>query len=84
MIWIILILIWLCSCIIFIAWSYYDEKHNIYTIGDLIDEIRLFMLFPFVNTIALILLGIALMMDEINNLLKLSVLWQKFRNIKLK
>jgi hypothetical protein len=84
MIWIIFILIWLCSCIIFIVWTYYDEKHIIYTIGDLIDEIKLFMLFPFVNTITLILFGISLMMDGINNLLKLSVLWQKFRNIKLK
>jgi hypothetical protein len=84
MIWIIFILIWLCSCVIFIAWTYYEDKDIIYTIGDLIDEIKLFMLFPFVNTITLILLGISLMMDGINNLLKLSVLWQKFRNIKLK
>jgi hypothetical protein len=84
MIWIIFILIWLCSCVIFIAWAYYEDKDIIYTIGDLIDSIRLFMIIPFVNTIALIIFGIALMMDEINNLLKLSALWQKFRNIKLK
>lgn len=84
MIWIIFILIWLCSCIIFITWEYYEDKDIIYTIGDLIDSIRLFMIIPFVNTITLIIVGIALMMDEINNLLKLSALWQKFRNIKLK
>lgn len=84
MIWVIFILIWVCSCIIFIAWTYYEDKHIIYTIGDLIDEIQSFMLFPFVNTIMLIALGIALMMDKINNLLKLSALWQKFRNIKLR
>ena len=64
--------------------TYYEDKHIIYTIGDLIDEIQLFMLFPYVNTITLILLGIAFMIDKIKYLLKLSVLWQKFRNIKLK
>lgn len=84
MIWIIFILIWVCSCIIHIALAYYEDKHVIYKVGDLIDKIELFMWFPFVNTIALILFGIAFMIAKITNLLRLSVLWKKFRNIKLK
>lgn len=84
MIWVILILIWLCSSITHIALAYYKDKHAIYNVGDLIDKMELFMWFPFINTVALIALGIVIMIVKIANLLGLSVLWEKFRNIKLK
>ena len=80
MIW----LIWIFSCIIHITLIYYDNRHTIYKIGDIIDKIYLFMLVPIVNTVALILLGLAFIIDKIVNLLNLSILWKKFRNIKLK
>ena len=84
MIWLILILIWIFSCIIYITWIYYDNRHIIYKVGDIIDEIYPFMLVPIVNTITLILLCISFIIDKIVNLLNLSILWEKFRNIKLK
>lgn len=86
MTWIIFILVWICSCIISIALVYHEgkRKHIVYTVGDLIDETPYSLWVPLVNTVSLILLGMALMTVKIINLLKLSVLWEKFRNIKLK
>lgn len=84
MIWIIFIFIWVCSCIIHITLTYYENKHVIYTVGDLIDKTEIYMWSPLVNTIVLIVLGIAIMIAIIINILKLSVWWEKFRNIKLK
>ena len=86
MTWVIFILVWIFSCIISIALVYHKGKHKhiVYTVGDLIDETPYFLWVPLVNTVSLILLGMALMTVKIINLLKLSVLWEKFRNIKLK
>lgn len=39
---------------------------------------------PVLNTVYLILLGILRMVIKIVNLIKLPVLWEKFRNIKIK
>lgn len=64
--------------------TYYENKHVIYTVGDLIDKTEIYMWSPLVNTIVLIVLGIAIMIAIIINILKLSVWWEKFRNIKLK
>lgn len=84
MFWIIFILIWVCSFVIHVALVYYRDKHVIFNVGDLIDKIDFFMWFPLINTFALILLGIIFMLIKIANLLKLTALWEKFRNIKLK
>lgn len=84
MIWLILVLIYLASFAIHILLIYLKDKRRILTVGDIIDEIKPFMWVPFVNTIALILLGIAFILNKIIHLFKLSVLWEKFRNIKLK
>ena len=84
MIWIMLVLICLVSFAIHILLIYLEDKRIIRTVGDIIDKIAPFMWFPFVNTIALILLGIAFILNKIIHLFKLSVLWEKFRNIKLK
>ena len=84
MIWLILVLIYLASFAIHILLVYLEHKRYIYRVGDIIDEIECFMCVPFVNTLLLILLGIAFILDKIVHLFKLSVLWEKFRNIKLK
>lgn len=80
----IFILIYLVSLVIHLISCYRESKHVIFKVGDLIDRIELFMWFPLVNTIALIILGIIITIVKITNLLKLPVLWEKFRNIKLK
>lgn len=84
MFWIILILTWICSCIIYIVWTYYENKHTIFKIGDLIDLIEIHMWFPVINTGTLIFISIAFILYTIAYLLKLPELWEKFRNIKLK
>lgn len=80
----IFILIYLVSLVIYLIVCYSDNKYAIFTVGDLIDKTEFFMWFPLINTIALILFGIGFMVTKITNLLKLPVLWEKFRNIKLK
>lgn len=83
MFWIIMfILIWICSVVVHIIWTYYENKHTIYNIGDLIDEVDLFAWLPVINTFYSIGVIVAFMIKII--LLKLNVLWEKFRNIKLK
>ena len=84
MIWLILVLIYLVSFAINILLIYLENKLWIYKLGDIIDEIKPFMWIPFVNTIALIMFGVAFIIEEIIYRLKLPVLWEKFRNIKLK
>jgi hypothetical protein len=84
MFWIIFILIWICSVVIHIVWVYYENKYAIFKVGDLIDKIEFFMWFPFINTFVLIMIVIILILITMANLLKLPVLWEKFRNIKLK
>lgn len=81
---VIFILIYLESLVISIMLCYRERKHATHTAGNLIDRIEPFMWFPLMSTIALILIGIGFMITKIKKLLKLSVLWEKFRNIKLK
>ena len=80
----IFILIWICSFVIHIAWVYHENKYAIFRVGDLIDKIELYMWFPLLNTVLLILICIINMLMKIANLLKLPKLWEKFRNIRLK
>lgn len=84
MFWIIFILIWICSCAIYIALVYHDDKKYIYKVGNLIDRMDFYMLFPILNTFVLVLIGIGYISVFIADWLKLPELWEKFRNIKLK
>lgn len=84
MFWIVFILIWICSFAIHIAMTYYEDKRVIFTIGDLLDEIQFYMWFPFINTLFLLVWSVAFIAVGLATLLKLDVLWEKFRNIKLK
>ncbi len=80
----ICISIWLISIIIWIVGVYIKEKRWLYNVGDLIDQIEFFMWFPIINTGVLIVFIVILSFCKILALLKLDVLWEKFRNIKLK
>lgn len=79
----ICILIWLISTIIWIIGIYIKEKRWLYNVGDLIDNTEFFMWFPIINTVTLIIIILILSFCKILELLKLDVLWEKFRNIKL-
>lgn len=80
----ICILIWLISTIIWIILTYIEEKRWLYNVGDLIDEIEYYMWFPIINTVILIGFILLWFPYKILVLLKLDILWEKFRNIKLK
>jgi hypothetical protein len=80
----ICILIWLISTILWIIWVYNEEKRWLYDVGDLIDKIEFFMWFPIINTVLLIVFILILFFCKMLKLLKLDVLWEKFRNIKIK
>ena len=79
----ICILIWLASTVLWILWVYNEEKRWLYNVGDLIERTEFFMWFPVVNTVLLILFILTSSFCKILRLLKLDVLWEKFRNIKL-
>lgn len=80
----IFILIYLMSVVIYLIVCYRENKNAIFKVGDLLDNTEFFMWFPLMNTVTLIILGIIIMITKITNLLKLSVWWEKFRNIKIK
>lgn len=79
MIWIFL-LIYFVSLVIHIIACYIINKRTICRIGDLIDLIEFYMYFPVVNTLGVL----ALIIVYLIIVMKLDVLWNKFRNIKLK
>lgn len=83
MIWIFL-LIYLASFIIHIWMLWAENRRRLFKVGDLIDSIEFYMWFPILNTMFLILVGICIVIGYIIIKLKLNVLWDKFRNIKLK
>ena len=78
------ILIYLVSLAIHLAVCYKANKFAIHKVGDLIDLIEFHMWFPLLNTllILVVIIGIAIM--KLWEVSKLNVLWEKFRNIKLK
>ena len=78
------ILIYLVSLVIYFIICYRENKNAIFTVGDLIDTTEFFMWFPLINTGILIIFSILMIITKITNILKLSILWKKFRNIKLK
>lgn len=80
----IFIIIYLASFAIHLLMEYKEGKRVIHTIGDLIDNIRFYMWLPLLNTLILIVGVVGLFILKLQELLKLDILWQKFRDIKLK
>lgn len=80
----IFILIYLMSLVIHIIMCYQENKRHIFYMRDLLDEIEFFMWFPLLNTLILIIVVIGIFIMKLCELLKLDVLWEKFRSIKLK
>lgn len=81
---IIFILIYLMSFIIHLLMEYKENKRFIHDIGDLIDNIRFYMWFPMLNTLVIIITVVAIFIMKLLELLKLDILWKKFRSIRLK
>ena len=53
-------------------------------VRDLLDEIEFYMWFPILNTLMLLLVTIVVTIMKLWELSKLDILWEKFRNIKLR
>jgi hypothetical protein len=84
MIWLIFILIYIITVIAHILLIYFTEKECIYKVGDLVDRIEFYMLYPVMNTLVVIILLIYYVIKGIIKLLKLKTMWENFKNIKLK
>lgn len=80
----IFILIYLISFAIHLVYEYRENKRYIHDVGDLIDNIHFYMWFPGLNTFMLIIVAVGIFIMKLWELLKLDVLWQKFRNIRLR
>lgn len=80
----IFILIYLISFAIHLVLEYRENKRFIHDVGDLIDNIKSYMWLPLVNTLMLIVVAVGIFLMTLWKLLKLDILWQKFRNIKLR
>ena len=79
-----LLLIYLVSLAIHIIMCYEENKRHIFYVRDLLDEIEFYMWFPGLNTFILIVVVVAIFIMKLWEISKLDVLWEKFRNIKLK
>lgn len=84
MIFFIFILIYVISIILTWLIIYIEEKDNLNTFGDILDITEFFVYLPFLNTIIAIIYFILLILYKLSLVLKLSDLWNKIRNIKLK
>ena len=84
MIFFIFILIYVISIILTWLIIYIDEKDNLNTFGDILDITEFFVYLPFLNTFIVIIHIILLILYKLSLVLKLSDLWNKIRNIKLK
>jgi hypothetical protein len=80
----ILILIYLISFAIHLVFEYRENKRYIHDVGDLIDNIHFYMWFPLLNTLMLILVVVFIFIMKLWELLKLDILWKKFRSIRLR
>lgn len=78
------ILVYLVSFAINLIICYQDNKRHIFNVGDLLDEIEFYMWCPILNTLSLIIIVLAIVADKLWTLSKIDILWEKFRNIKLK
>lgn len=81
---IIFTLIYLISFAIHLLMEYNENKRSIHTIGDLMDNIHFYMWFPLLNTLIIVVAAVGIFIIKLQELLKLDVLWQKFRNIKIR
>lgn len=84
MIELLFILIYSASLVIHLILCYKEHEWHISCVGDLIDEIKFYMWFPGLNTFMLIIVAVGIFIIKLWELLKLDVLWQKFRNIRLR
>jgi hypothetical protein len=84
MIALVFIIIYLVSFAINLIICYQDNKRHIFNVGDLLDEIEFYMWCPILNTIFLIIIVIGIIVIKLWTLSKLDILWEKFKNIKLK
>ena len=78
------ILIYLVSLAIQLIMCYREDRRIIFTVGDFIDEIEFYMWCPILNTFMLIAYALCVCIMTIWELSKLNILWEKFRNIRLK
>ena len=78
------ILIYLISFAIHLVYEYRENKRFIHDVGDLIDNIHFYMWFPILNTLMILVGIIGITIMELWEVLKLNIIWEKFRNIKLK
>lgn len=84
MVVVVFILVYLVSFAITLIMCYRENKYAIYKVGDLIDNIEFYMWCPILNTTYLIIIIVGIVIVKLWELSKLDVLWEKFRNIKLK
>ena len=80
----IFILIYLVSLMIHLVLCYKDNKRHIFYMRDLLDEIEFYMWCPILNTAYIIVVIICIAISKLWKVSKLNILWEKFRNIKLK
>lgn len=78
------IFIYVISIILTWLITYIEEKDNLNTFGDILDTTEFFVYLPVLNSIILISYIILLILYKLYLVLKLSDLWNKIRNIKLK
>lgn len=78
------ILIYVVSFVIHLIMCYQENKRHIFYVRDLMDEIEFYMWFPLLNTLFLIIFVVCIFIMKLWELSKLNILWEKFRNIKLK
>jgi hypothetical protein len=78
------ILIYLISFALHLLIEYKENKRRIHYVGDLIDNIEFYMWLPVLNTFTVIIWTLLLGIIAIWKVSKLDILWQKFRNIRLK
>ena len=78
------ILIYVISIILTWLIIYIEEKDNLNTFGDILDNTEFFVYIPILNSFIFIIYIILLILYKLSLVLKLSDLWNKIRNIKLK
>lgn len=78
------ILIYLVSLVIHLVLCYKENKRHLFYVRDLLDEIEFYMWFPILNTLMLLLATIVVTIIKLWKLTKVDILWEKFRNIKLR
>ncbi len=77
-------IVYLISFAIHLLIEYRENKRRIHDVGDLIDNIHFYMWFPGLNTFILIVVVVAIFIMKLWEISKLNILWQKFRNIRLR